>query len=72
MPRRDKHTFPRLARSTLNELQQNQHEKETPVLKVPTVVWCCGTTVSIGMFWSNLLAQPGSNYGSIEVPGTTE
>ena len=23
----DKHTFPRLARSTLNELQQNQHEK---------------------------------------------
>ena len=27
MPWLDKHTFPRLARSTLNELQQNQHEK---------------------------------------------
>ena len=27
----DKHTFPRLARSTLNELQQNQHEKASLV-----------------------------------------
>ena len=47
--------------------------EETPLLKVPTVVWCCGTTVSIGMFCSSLLAQPGSNYGSTRyrvVPGT--
>ena len=29
--RLDKHTFPRLARSTLNELQQNQHEKASLV-----------------------------------------
>ena len=27
----DKHTFPRLARSTLNELQQHQHEKASLV-----------------------------------------
>ena len=27
----DKHTLPRLARSTLNELQQNQHEKASSV-----------------------------------------
>ena len=27
----DKHTFPRLARSTLNELQENQHEKASLV-----------------------------------------
>ena len=34
-----KHTFPRLARSTLNELQQNQHEKASLVcvrLQSPT------------------------------------
>ena len=31
MPWLDKQTFPRLARSTLNELQQNQHEKTSLV-----------------------------------------
>ena len=31
MPWLDKHTFPRLARSTLNELHQNQHEKASLV-----------------------------------------
>ena len=31
MPWLDKHTVPRLARSTLNELQQNQHEKASLV-----------------------------------------
>ena len=31
MPWLDKHTFPRLARSTLNELQQKQHEKASLV-----------------------------------------
>ena len=31
MPWLDKHTFPRLARSTVNELQQNQHEKASLV-----------------------------------------
>ena len=31
MPWLDKHTFPLLARSTLNELQQNQHEKASLV-----------------------------------------
>ena len=31
MPWLDKQTFPRLARSTLNELQQNQHEKASLV-----------------------------------------
>ena len=31
MPSLDKHTFPRLARSTLNELPQNQQEKASLV-----------------------------------------
>ena len=45
--------------------------EETPLLKVPTVVWCCGTAVNSGMFCCSLHAQPGSNYGSTRYyPGT--
>ena len=38
--------------------------EETPLLKVPTVVCCCGATVCIGMFCCSLLAQSGSDYGT--------
>ena len=43
--------------------------EETPLLKVPTVVWCCGTMVSIGMVCCTVGLQSTTIRQLLWVPG---